>query len=353
MGLQKESRPLMFPKIGRWGIIVVAFVIIYAGTKGFQFYLALYKPSVVKNGVIYIRENDTFEQVSATLEKEGYLANPKTFAITAQFKKYNSAVRPGAYKIIQNWNNTQLVNTLRSGAQTPVNVTFNNIRQKESLAGRLGKSLMADSLAFLSMLNNDSLIAAYGFTRETFPALFIPNSYQFYWTTTPLKFAERMKQEYDKFWNESRKAKAARLGFTPVQVATLASIVQEESNKNDEKPTIAGVYINRLRNKWPLQADPTIKFALGDFTIKRILNEQLTTDSPYNTYKNIGLPPGPINFPEISSLEAVLNAPPHNYFYFCAKEDFSGYHNFATSLSQHNANARKYQAELNRRKIFK
>jgi UPF0755 protein len=162
-----------------------------------------------------------------------------------------------------------------------------------------------------------------------------------------------MKREYDAFWNEARKLKAKALGLTTDQVATLASIVQEESNKNDEKPVIAGVYLNRLRKSWPLQADPTIRFALGDFTIRRILTEQLSVDSPYNTYKNAGLPPGPINFPEISSLEAVLNACVHDFFYFCAKEDFSGYHNFAKTLSEHNQNARKYQEALNKMKIFK
>lgn len=162
-----------------------------------------------------------------------------------------------------------------------------------------------------------------------------------------------MKSEYEKFWNESRKLKAKNAGLTQDQVSTLASIVQEESNKNDEKPVIAGVYLNRLRKNWPLQADPTIRFALGDFTIRRVLTAQLAVQSPYNTYLKTGLPPGPINFPEISSLEAVLNYRVHDYFYFCAKEDFSGYHNFAKTLSEHNRNARRYQAALNRKKVYK
>jgi UPF0755 protein len=185
------------------------------------------------------------------------------------------------------------------------------------------------------------------------PSLFIPNTYSLYWTTTPAGFLFRMKYEYDKFWNDARKLKAKLAGLTADQVSTLASIVQEESNKNDEKPVIAGVYLNRLRNNWPLQADPTIRFALADYTIRRILTAHLSVDSPYNTYLNTGLPPGPINFPEISSLEAVLNYRVHDYFYFCAKEDFSGYHNFAKSLSEHNRNAQKYQAAMNKLKVYK
>ena len=232
-------------------------------------------------------------------------------------------------------------------------VTFNNVRTREELAGKLAKQLQSDSLSFLTAFKNDSNAIRNGFKPETLPALFIPNTYSFYWTTTPAVFLTRMKREYDAFWNEARKLKAKALGLTTDQVATLASIVQEESNKNDEKPVIAGVYLNRLHKNWPLQADPTIRFALGDFTIRRILTAQLAVDSPYNTYKNAGLPPGPINFPEISSLEAVLNACVHDFFYFCAKEDFSGYHNFAKTLSEHNQNARKYQEALNKMKIFK
>ncbi len=162
-----------------------------------------------------------------------------------------------------------------------------------------------------------------------------------------------MKREYELFWNEARRLKAKAIGLTTEQVATLASIVQEESNKNDEKPVIAGVYLNRLKKSWPLQADPTIRFALGDFTIHRILTAQLTVESPYNTYKNVGLPPGPINIPEISSLDAILNYRAHDFFYFCAKEDFSGYHNFAKTLFEHNNNARRYQAALNKMRVFK
>lgn len=353
MVLQKKIRPMIFPRIGRWGIIAIAFILMIAGVRGFRLYLSVFAPNVVKTGVIYIDQDAGFETVCQALQRDSFLTDLKSFRSTSLLKKYPESIKAGAYKLEKGWNNNKLVNLLRSGAQTPVKVTFNNVRFRENLAGKLGAALQPDSLAFLAMLNNDSLTTQLGFTRETFPCLFIPNSYEFYWTTTPEKFAERMKQEYDNFWNETRKKKANDLGFTRDQIVTLASIVQEESNKNDEKPRIAGVYINRLRRGWLLQADPTVKFALGDFTIKRVLTEYLEIDSPYNTYKYTGLPPGPINFPEIASVDAVLNAEEHSFLYFCAKEDFSGYHNFAKSLAEHNNNARKYQAALNRMKIYK
>ena len=184
-------------------------------------------------------------------------------------------------------------------------------------------------------------------------AMFIPNTYEFYWTTTARQFADRMKAEYVRFWNEERIQKAESIGLTPVQVATLASIVQEETNQSSEKPRVAGVYINRLQKGMPLQADPTVKFAAGDITLRRILNRHLETDSPYNTYLYPGLPPGPITFPEISSLESVLNYEKHNYLYSCAKEDFSGFHNFARTNAEHERNAARYHAALAEMKILK
>ena len=262
-------------------------------------------------------------------------------------------IRSGAYLLKSGWSNNQLINLLRSGIQVPVKVTFNNIRFREELAARLSFYLEPDSSAFLSVLNNDKISTDFGFTHESFPMLIIPNTYEIYWNTSPEKFMKRMKWEYDRFWNESRKKKAADLGLTPLQIVTIASIVQEETNKNDEKSRMAGVYINRLTRGWLLQADPTVKFALGNFQIKRVLTEYLSVDSPYNTYKYAGLPPGPINFPDIASVEAVLNAERHTYMYFCAKEDFSGYHNFAKSLTEHNRNASRYQSALNNSKIWR
>jgi UPF0755 protein len=230
---------------------------------------------------------------------------------------------------------------------------FNSVRTLEELAGKLSRQLMCDSISFITLFKNDSSVIRLGFMPATFPAIFIPNSYSIYWTTTPSGFLARMKREHELFWNDTRKQKAKSIGLTTDQVATLDSIVQEESNKNDDRAAIAGVYLNRLKKNWPLQADPTIRYALGDFTIRRILTAQLEVDSPYNTYKNAGLPPGPINIPEISALEAVLNYKVHDYFYFSAKEDFSGYSYFAKTLAEHNRNARKYQEALSRMKVFR
>ena len=310
-------------------------------------------PNVTNSVMLYIHDEDNFDRVVSLLKEKGSLQEMESFKSLAHFKDYDKNIRPGAYKIQAGWSNNKLINVLRSGAQTPVMVTFNSIRTREDLAGKLSRQLQSDSLSFLKFFRNDSLLFKMGIKPEILPALLIPNSYSLYWTTTPSGFLARMKHEYDLFWSEARKLKAKNAGLTPEQVSTLASIVQEESNKNDEKPIIAGVYLNRLKKSWFLQADPTIRFALGDFTIKRVLKAQLTVVSPYNTYTKTGLPPGPINFPEISSLEAVLNFGVHDYFYFCAKEDFSGYHNFAKTLAEHNRNAQKYQAALNKMKIYK
>jgi UPF0755 protein len=342
-------------KSARWKkLLALSLVVLLVLTLWIKHLHTLYLgPNVTRSYLLFIHEKDNIDKIASLLDDNGCLKKVDAFKKLARFKEYDKNIKSGAYQLQTGWSLNMLINVLRSGAQTPVMVTFNNIRTREDLAGKLARQLQSDSLSFLSALKNDSNATRNGFKPETFPALFLPNTYSIYWTTTPSGFLSRMKREYDNYWNETRKLKAKTLGLTADQVATLASIVQEESNKNDEKPVIAGVYLNRLHKKWPLQADPTIRYALGDFTIKRILTAQLSIESPYNTYKITGLPPGPINFPEISSLEAVLNAGVHEYYYFCAKEDFSGYHNFAKTLSEHNRNAQKYQAALNKMKIFK
>jgi UPF0755 protein len=316
-------------------------------------YNKFYQPNVKHTITINIPTGSDYQVVVKILKDQDLIRDINSFNWVAHIKNYLSLIKPGAYKINEGWSNNTLINKLRSGIQTPVSVTFTNIRFRENLAGRLAHCFEADSISFLSALNNDSLAKKYGLTHENFTSIFIPNTYEFYWTTSPLKFVERMKKEYDIFWNQSRKDKAGDLGLTPPQVITLASIIQEETNKNDEKPRISGVYINRLHRGMLLQADPTIKFAMKDFAIKRILNEYLKIDSPYNTYKYAGLPPGPINFPDITSIDAVLNAEKNDYLYFCAREDFSGYHNFAKTLHEHDINAAKYQRALNKNKIWR
>ncbi len=336
--------------------IIAGFALIFI--LGFIFllknlYNKLYEPNVTNSSVIYIPTGSDYQQVINILKDKDLIRNIRSFNWVAKRKMYPSLVRPGAYKIEKGWNNSTLIDRLRSGVQTPVKVTFNNIRFREDLAGRLSRYLEADSVSFLNLLNNDSLANHYGFTHENFICLFLPNTYEFYWTVSPIKFIERMKKEYDIFWNESRRSKAEVLGLSPQQVITLASIIQDETNKNDEKPRMAGVYLNRLRRGWLLQADPTIKFAMHNYSVKRILKDDLNIDSPYNTYKYAGLPPGPINFPDISSIDAVLNAEKNDYLYFCAKADFSGYHNFARTLNEHNINVAKYQHALNKNRIFR
>jgi len=348
-----RSRLKVFPNKGKWLAVFICLGFLIGLLYGYSVYSKVFDSNVKKSGLLYIPTGSGFQQVVDSLRSGGFLKNHSSFEWVSSKKKYQQKVLPGAYTIKSGWSNNELLNLLRSGNQTPVRVTFNNIRFREELAARLAHYLEPDSAAFLTVLNNDKIASGFGLTRETFPMLIIPNTYQLYWNTTPSKFIERMKWEYDRFWNESRKKKAAELSLSPLQVVTIASIIQEETNKNEEKPRMAGVYINRVKRGWLLQADPTVKYALGNFLIKRVLTEYLSINSPYNTYKYAGLPPGPINFPDTSTVDAVLNAETHNYMYFCAKEDFSGYHNFAQSLAEHNRNAIRYQNALNNNKIWK
>jgi UPF0755 protein len=301
----------------------------------------------------FIPEGATYNQVVDSLQTHDILNNYKAFHWVSKKKSYRENVKPGRYILRKGMNTNQIVNKLRAGEQDPVNVTFNNARFNEDLAGKVSRYLQTDSLSVLQLFSNKELIEKYGFTSETFRAMFIPNTYQFFWTTSASDFAARMKKEYDRFWNETRLNKAQEIGLTPVEVITLASIVQEETAKNDELGRVAGLYINRLQMGMPLQADPTVKYAVGDFSLRRILHVHLEVDSPYNTYKNAGLPPGPVNFPEVSAIDAVLNYERHNYLFMAAKEDFSGYHNFARTLAEHNRNASRYRAALDKLKIYK
>lgn len=246
--------------------------------------------------------------------------------------------------------NNELINLLRSGHQTPVNLVFNKLRIKSQLAGKVAKQLEADSTSIMHLINNPVFLTKYDLDTSNVMAVFIPNTYEFFWNTNAEQFFDRMYSEYQRFWTDTRKEKQRKTKLTPIEVVILASIVEEESNKNAEKPTISGVYLNRLKKQIPLQADPTIKFALGNFEIKRVLKKHLEVNSPYNTYKNRGLPPGPICLPSIATIDAVLNFENHKYLYFCAKDDFSGYHVFSNTLQQHNQNAIRYQKALSKLK---
>ena len=336
-------------------IFLVVFTVMLSSF-AFYTYQILYTPNVlIEEGDRYfaIPKGTTFKQLQNKLADGRIVNDLVSFSFLAKLKDLDTNVRNGMYLIKGDMTNIKLINLLRSGSQSPVLLTFSNARFLKQLPEILTKSLEIDSADLAPLLLADSTAAYYGFKKETFISMFLPNTYEVYWTLTPKGLLDRMKAEYDRFWTEERKQKAKKLGMSQVQVSTLASIVQGETNKMDEAPVIAGTYINRLKRGIPLQADPTLVFAIGDFSIRRILNKDKEFESPYNTYKYHGLPPGPISLPGIAALNAVLNYEDHNYLYFCAKEDFSGYHVFAHTLSEHNVNARKFQRALNRERIYR
>lgn len=321
----------------------------------FILYGYLFKPNVFLQNrpvaYLYIPTGSGFKEVSDILTKNKFLKNRSSFEWVAHRKEYENKVRPGRYRIKDGMSNNELVNLLRSGKQEPVRVTFQNIRSREELAGKISRQIEADSLSLLTLLRDPEYLKQFGVNPLNSFVLFVPNTYEFYWNTTADGFIARMAREKTKFWNETRIEKCRIPGFTVSQVVTLASIVEKETFRDKEKPIIAGVYVNRLRKGWPLQADPTIIFAWNDYTIKRVLNIHLQINSLYNTYLHTGLPPGPICIPSISSIDAVLNFQHHDYFYFCAKDDLSGYHVFSVNLTEHNRNAKKYQAAIKKQGI--
>ena len=329
--------------------------LIVGGYMANNFYNRIYSDAIIssQNPTLYIESNWNYEDLKNALKDSSWLKDVDDFDWVAQQKNYPTLLKPGKYEIKTGWSNAQFIDLLRSGEQLPIRVTFNNQRTLKKLAGHVSRYFEADSAAFATHILNSETHKKYGFNAATFPALFIPNTYEFYWNTNPEKFVARMASEFKIFWTEKRKAKATKLGLTQSETVTLASIVEEETKMNDEKPRVAGVYLNRLKKGMLLQADPTLIFGIGDFSIRRVLNIHKKIDSPYNTYIYKGLPPGPIRIPEISSIDAVLNPEKHNYFYFCAKEDFSGYHNFSNSYREHLNNAKRYQRALNQRKIYK
>ena len=346
-------------KSGSWKkIVAIAVVIIVClgGVSGWELYRMIYGPNVgftEDDKYFYIPTGADFQEVSNALVQQGIIQSQASFDWVSDQKKYKLNVKPGRYLLENGMSNNELVNLLRSGEQEPVMVTFNNVRFKEDLAGKVGKFIEADSMQIIYLLNNNDFVSKYGFTQSTFLTLFLPNTYEFWWNTSAEQFVERMAAEYKTFWTAERKQKAKNLGLSQSEVSILASIVQKETNKNDEKPTVAGVYLNRLKKGMLLQADPTLVYANRDFEARRVLNKHKAIDSPYNTYKYKGLPPGPICLPSISSIDAVLNAKSHNYLYFCAKADNSGYHSFASTYNEHLRNAREFQRELNRRKVYR
>ncbi len=297
---------------------------------------------------LYIPTGANFEQVKDSLVKNGILRNVSSFEWTAAKKGYKQNIKSGRYLVKSNMSNNSLVDMLRAGKQVPVKVVFNSIRLKDQFAGKIGKQLEVDSNRLLELLNDKKTAQKYGFDKENFLCMFIPDTYEMYWNTSPEKFIDKMNRQYHNFWNTERRKQAELIGLKPDEVIILASIVEQETIKEDEKPTVAGVYMNRINKGMPLEADPTLKYAIGDFAIQRILNKDKLINSPYNTYMYTGLPPGPICMPSVSSVKSVLKYNHHNYIFFCAKDDLSGYHNFARTLDQHMRNARAYQNGLNK-----
>lgn len=309
--------------------------------------------NVAQKTYLYIPSNATFQQVKDSIAKAELLIDSSTFYSLAKDRAYSSKVKAGKYAITNGMNNRQLLNMLIAGNQEPVKIAFRNVRLKTSFVAMVANKLEFDSLSLIKLLDSTDYVKNYGFDPENVYTMFIPNSYEMYWNTSANEFFERMNKEYKTFWNAQRLQKAGALSITPQEVTILASIVDSEALMDNEMPTIAGLYLNRLNRGIKLEADPTVIFANNDFSIRRVLNRHLAKSSPYNTYINKGLPPGPITMPSIKAIDAVLNPKSHNYIYMCAKEDFSGYHNFASTLSEHLANAKRFQQALNQRNIKK
>lgn len=353
---QTFNKPNMnWKRILKWGAGIAAIAIsAIIGITGYGYYLVKMQTIKLNETVyIYITHKDDAATVMQKIRNAASPESMKGFELLARHNNFDKRKRSGKFAIKDGDTMHSIYRRIVSNEQTPVKLVVPSTRTLPQLVGAISKQLMIDSLELSEFTEHPIYITRTGYTHETFPTLFIPNTYEVYWDIKPERLMIRFMDERRKFWNDKRLAKAKDLGMTPEEVATLASIVDEETNDNEEKPIVAGLYINRLKKGMPLQADPTVKFALGDPTRRRILNSDLEVESPYNTYRNTGLPPGPIRIATLQGLESVLNHKKHDYLYMCAKEDFSGTHNFARTLSEHNANARRYQQALNKRNITK
>lgn len=323
---------------------------------GFYFWQVVNAPNILVDDTkkpIIIEKNITFDQLQNKLYDGRYVHDLVAFSFLARIMKYDRYIKPGLYMLEPNMSNIQAIRKLRSGEQTPTVVTFTNVRLLEELAGKLTKNISVDEEELDSLIRDPEIQKKYGFNEQNFISMFLPNTYEVYYTIEAMELLDRMKMEYDRFWDNERLAQAKAIELTPKEVSILASMVQAEQKVYDEEwQRIAGLYMNRLQKGYRLDSDPTLVFAHQDFTIDRVLNRHKDIVSPYNTYKRYGLPPGPILCPSTSAIDAVLKYETHNYLYMCAKDDFSGYHAFATNLKEHNVNARKFQQALNRKRIF-
>jgi UPF0755 protein len=332
--------------------ILVIVMVVFAGISStFSFYIfQIFKSpnlQVDKEAITFVIPGEAnFRSVQDTLYKYDIVQDMVSFSFLAKLMNYTDAVKPGMYTIQPSMTNIEAIRLLRAGNQVATKLTFSHARLMEELYEPVTRYIEIDDIAFRDALQDYIEINTEGFDRQTIISMFIPNTYQVYYTISPEALVNKINNEYHTFWSDENLANAGKIGLTPLEVSTLASIVQAEVSINEESKIIAGLYLNRLKQGIPLQADPTLVFAVGDFTIKRVLNKHKEFDSPYNTYKNKGLPPGPINMPTIHSLNAVLNSAQHDFIFMCAREDFSGYHNFTASYAEHTKNARRYQRQL-------
>ena len=333
-------------------VILIVFVLL-GGIAGYFYYQIVSPGFKIKEPVsIYINENKDFDKLLSDLDTVAHIKNPVLFPKLAAYLHYGANyMLTGRYVITPSTSVLSAIKMFRKGHQTPVKFTFNNVRLKTDFIEKIGNQFMFGPEKLSEKLNDPAICESFGFDTVTIVSMFIPNTYEMYWNVPVSKFLERMKKEYDRFWTPERLGKAEAIPLTPVQVSILASIVEEETADKADYAMVAGLYINRLRKGMLLQADPTVKFAVGDFSLKRILNVHLDVESPYNTYKHSGLPPGPIRIPSMAGMDAVLNYVQHNYLYMTAKEDLSGETNFEVTQAEHLQNARKYQNALNKRNI--
>lgn len=344
----------MNKKFGRWILAALAVVVLamvgFAGQQYYRLKVSNIESVDGKEHRLYVYPGASLDSVLQVVQKDYRVASVWSLRLHARLMHFQRP-KAGCYLLPKSEGDYAFLRRLRGGEQTPIELSFNNIRTREQLAHRLSEQLLLDSLSVIERLEDDSFMSRYGLTKETAVSLFIPNTYEVFWTISAEQLFDRMHREYEHFWTEERRREAEAIGLTPVEVCIIASIVEEETNAKSDYPIIAGLYLNRLRLGMPLQACPTVKFALQDFGLRRILYEHLQYDSPYNTYKYKGLPPGPIRLPRAGTMDAVLHAKKHDYLYMCASTAFDGTHHFSSSYSEHARYAKAYQAILNQRGI--
>lgn len=327
-------------------------LLILLGLTGLFYFQQLKAPLSEKDISIYLYKDANYADLEVQLKKNNLILDSWLFEKLAEKMNLKNHVHGGHYLLPKGINTLDLIRKFRSGLQTPVKVVLNNVNFKQDLAKRFAEQLELDETIILSFLEDTVALANYGFTNDIVLCFFIPNTYEFYWNASLDNLINRMKKEHTNFWNNNRITKAKEKGLTPNQTFILASIVEKEYKHGNERSKIAGVYVNRLKKGMILQADPTVKYALGDLSIKRVLKIHTEYDHPYNTYVYTGLPPGPICLPETSTIDAVLNAESHDYLYFCAKADMSGYHEFNKTYTAHLNSAKLYHKALNKLKVY-